>query len=647
MGEKHSLELTPREKLRLMRSPLVESSEAGTEMPNLSEFGDRYQDTSLEFERHEEAGMLEVLTDLFFAANYAVFSKTQSVTSNERIASYIGYFCMLWMTWLVVGLYDVRFVTDSIFERLIRAVHLGAFVGFAVVAPKFNPSNQDQTTMRAMSLILMVSRLGLAIEYGSILWHVRKFKNVHRAFYAQMSLHFIAAIIYLGVTFRFTSSTDSKVFITWYVVGAVEALASFGLSMYFSVLSLAKTHLMNRLFLLSVIILGESIVVLADKVVIIVENPDSWDASTIGILTAGVATTYMVFLVYFDWMKTAYLPPLRQMFWTMIHFPFHLSLVLFMQGFTQFIQWSKVVDVLLNLSTNWIVDDPEGLSHTTSKLVQKNMTGELEKFQKLYPPTYSNTVELIQEALGNITDISDGFWLKLSKAYTLEDYTLDADADEELSILDTLQNGLFTAMSNSVFAVFEIDLEKEAIKDQREKGIVDTGTAADSSAKVDEATWDRYQLVFTYGYIAAGVCLALMVLLSIVARVTPWKPWPVIRTIIYFLLSLGIGLVALLNFNADELMTYLFGPWLLPTICIAWTVVLILTHIHEGPPLFFKRRSPIPTRRGSNGSKSNSDSEHAQPMVSNMEGSTSYTGTTGTPYEYRPTPQPQSGNDYV
>lgn len=25
---------------------------------------------------------------------------------------------MLWMTWLVVGLYDVRFVTDSIFGML-------------------------------------------------------------------------------------------------------------------------------------------------------------------------------------------------------------------------------------------------------------------------------------------------------------------------------------------------------------------------------------------------------------------------------------------------------------------------------------------------------------------------------------------------
>lgn len=122
----------------------------------------------------------------------------------------------------------------------------------------------------------MVSRLGLMIEYASILWHVRRFKNVHISFYVQMSIHFIAAMIYLGIAFRFTNSKESRVFVTWYVVGAVEVLSTFGAAIWFPVLSLAKTHLMNRLFLLTVIILGESIVVLADKVVIIVENPDSW-----------------------------------------------------------------------------------------------------------------------------------------------------------------------------------------------------------------------------------------------------------------------------------------------------------------------------------------------------------------------------------
>lgn len=122
----------------------------------------------------------------------------------------------------------------------------------------------------------MASRLSLTIEYASILWHVRRFKKVHIPFYIQMSIHFIAAMIYLGITFRFNDKKDSHVFIAWYVVGVLEALSTFGLSAFYSVLSLTKTHLMNRMSLLTIVILGESIVVLADKVVIIVEAPDSW-----------------------------------------------------------------------------------------------------------------------------------------------------------------------------------------------------------------------------------------------------------------------------------------------------------------------------------------------------------------------------------
>ncbi|RFU75351.1 hypothetical protein TARUN_6897 [Trichoderma arundinaceum] len=628
MTGKDSLELTPREKLRLMKSPVVEGSETGPEMPNLSEFGDRFTDTSIEFERHEEAGMLEVFTDLFFAANYVVFSKTQSVTSLERIGSYIGYFCMLWMTWLVVGLYDVRFVTDSIFERLVRAVHLGVFVGFAVVAPKFDPNDQHVASMRAMSLILMASRLSLTIEYASILWHVRKFKNVHIPFCIQMSIHFIAAMIYLGITFRFDDQKDSRVFIAWYVVGAIEVLSTFGLSAFYSVLSLTRTHLMNRMSLLTIVILGESIVVLADKVIIIVEGPDAW---------AGIATTYMVFLIYFDWMKTAYLPPLRQLLWTVLHFPFHLALVLFMQGFTQFIQWSKVIDVINNLSTNWLVFDTDRLPRATSEMVKENMTEELNEFFETYHPQYSDTNDLISEALENITDIPNAFWPKLAKYILIEDYFLPNDSTTDLffSIIGAIE----TAMENSVFSTFEIDLEGEFIKESEEGGGIDENqTDAQFAAQVTEDTWDRYNLVFTYGYIAAGLCLGLMVILSVVARVTPWKPWPVIRTIIYLLLALAMGLLALLNLNEDKLESYLNTPWLLPTLCIAWTVVLILTHIRHDAPLFFRKHGPLPLRRGSRENKSSDESEHAQPMVANMAEPTSYSGAAGMPYDYRPAP---------
>lgn len=91
---------------------------------------------------------MEIFFDLFFAANYSVFSENQEVTNHARFKAYVGYFwyalplwpsiadaadifarllltfpslSLLWLTWFLVTLYDVRFVTDSIFGE---AFHL-------------------------------------------------------------------------------------------------------------------------------------------------------------------------------------------------------------------------------------------------------------------------------------------------------------------------------------------------------------------------------------------------------------------------------------------------------------------------------------------------------------------------------------------
>ncbi len=114
-------------KLFLIKSPLIDGHglDGGSALhrdasrPDLEALGFRdgpHHDTP-EFQRHEEATYIELFFDLFFAANLTVFSEVHEVTNTDRLTSYIGYFCMLWFTWALVGLFDVRFVTDSIFGK--------------------------------------------------------------------------------------------------------------------------------------------------------------------------------------------------------------------------------------------------------------------------------------------------------------------------------------------------------------------------------------------------------------------------------------------------------------------------------------------------------------------------------------------------
>lgn len=49
-----------------------------------------------------------------------------------------------------MGCFDVRFVTDSIFERAARTIHLGVMVGFAIVATYFDPEEQTKGTFQAL-----------------------------------------------------------------------------------------------------------------------------------------------------------------------------------------------------------------------------------------------------------------------------------------------------------------------------------------------------------------------------------------------------------------------------------------------------------------------------------------------------------------
>lgn len=174
---------------------------------------------------------------------------------------------MLWFTWALVALFDVRFVSDSIFERVAKAGHVGVMVGFAVVASDFHPDdkNQNPQIFKIMSLCLMVSRAILAVQYASIVWHVRSYRRAKMPLALKSMGHFVFAMIYLGIAFCFADA-KSHVYLAWYVLAVVETFLNIGLSLVFDVLSFKGTHLVNRMVLLTFIIMGEGVIILCHAV---------------------------------------------------------------------------------------------------------------------------------------------------------------------------------------------------------------------------------------------------------------------------------------------------------------------------------------------------------------------------------------------
>ncbi|KAI1069888.1 hypothetical protein LB507_008169 [Fusarium sp. FIESC RH6] len=590
---------TTGQKLVLFKSPLIGRSDSGSSdnglpvkqptAPDMSLFGNRYDDDCPQFQKHEDASLLELFYDLFFAANYTVFSETQGVNSADRFKAYVGYFTVLWITWLTTGLYDVRFVTDSIFERVARGIHLGVMVGFAVVAPKFKPEAQDMRTMRTFSIILTVSRLALAIEYASILWHIRKFKKQALPMLLQIGLNFVLAMIYLGTTFRFTNH-NSNVYITWYILAGLEVVLTFVLAYIFPVLSFQGTHLMKRMGLLTVIIVGDGIITICKSVVTIVENPDSWNAETVGVVLASATTIYVVFLVYFDWMKNPYLPKFRQQLWTIIHYPLHLALCLFIQGFTQLVIWTKVFNVMKTIDPMAGINeddyDIKDESEVTTKIIRDIFAKIVQNFFNLFTPQYLATQEAVTESLDQLSTVNDTFWVPFF------DYALTGQGEDklnatELKITTEALQGLGNAMKHALLEKFKISLVKE-VEDYNTAHNITDMTGTELEADLARRLNDRFHLIFNYTYIAAGVSLIIMVGLAAMSRTTRWSKWAIVRHTIFVLLGIGTSLVAVVKYNDERAAKYQTSGWMIPVITLVWVVVLVLTHLRNPPPLFFK-----------------------------------------------------------
>lgn len=122
----------------------------------------------------------------------------------------------------------------------------------------------------------MFSRACLAAEYGATLWHVRRFKEARLPIYLQIAVHLVSAIIYFAIYFGFKQGRKSDIFIAWYLVSGAEVIVTILLSNCYTVLSLTRTHIIRRLTLLTVIIIGDGIIQVAREVVTIVKNPDAW-----------------------------------------------------------------------------------------------------------------------------------------------------------------------------------------------------------------------------------------------------------------------------------------------------------------------------------------------------------------------------------
>ena len=192
---------------------------------------------------------------------------------------------------------------------------------------------------------------------------------------------------------------------------------------------------------------------------------------------------YFVFLVYFDWMRHLQLPVIRQQLWAYLHFPFHLAMVLFMEGSTQFVIWWKILEVETNLVTDLdsAISSVYDSANVTTAAVYQVLSDKANEFIGLYPPVYTSSFTSMTDALSNISSLPESTWL----------LPINSTEPSMLTFRKAITTLVVTA-DNILLARFGIDLTGDLAEQEGEDSQLDL---ADFELKVNTSSWERFNLV--------------------------------------------------------------------------------------------------------------------------------------------------------
>ncbi|KAH6981682.1 bacterial low temperature requirement A protein-domain-containing protein [Ilyonectria sp. MPI-CAGE-AT-0026] len=579
-------------KLRIIKNP-VRKNAHGEEGENLiaddhhhsesNQTGDP-DDSPLQFTQREAASTSELFYDLWFVANLNVFATVHPIIDTENLISFVNYFLLLWITWFITTVFDARFGQDGVLERMARACHLAVMIGFAVAGVAFDRDGLVQTIFRAMSLCFMASRLVLTAQYAIVLFHVRKHRRSRNSLLLAVALHLFPAIAYLLIAVLSTMLPRKVLFMVWYIVAVGEMVGVILHATFSKTLSFSGTHFNERLNLLTLIILGEGVIILAKNVTKIVEYTylkdatASWSSAQFGIITCAAGIIYIIFQLYFDWMHHhSHMGALNQAFWTIIHLPFHVALVLLAEGSSQWVLWWRAIESFRGAEAKLRKNTLEAIAtNSTAKVVHALNTTANQILYKYGSEIAEggDDAKPLNQTLTKILNIPDSFWSEAPWEETDSTYQIWANT--------------YTKISNIIIHAIGDAFGLSVEKDSKTKSL-DANELDRAELEAVRSTADRLVLIFIYVFLSAGMVLILLMVMHLLSKRRGWSIFNMFRVALVLAIGLGLSLVALVGTNAEYTANFLLTPWQLPTITICYLIVLILTHLPHPPRIFIKR----------------------------------------------------------
>ncbi|KAF2015331.1 hypothetical protein BU24DRAFT_450068 [Aaosphaeria arxii CBS 175.79] len=532
------------------------------------------------FHRHAEATTAELFYDLFFVANLTTFTAMLDINSSKTLTAYIGFFSLLWLTWYQTSLYDVRFSSDSLFERIAKGLHFGVMVGFAVIGPQWKPGEEiyDYKIYRAFGFILMVSRLTLFCQYGVTLFYSRVYKKTIVPLAIIMASTLIAAILYGALTAVFPHTKEvlntetgllegvyqkSNAYIAWYVIGIIETILTVSISCIWRLISFKGTHMVQRMSLLTLIILGEGIIVICKAISKIVKLEYLWSAAVIGQIIAAILIIYFLYMLYFDRLQEEHFGTIKQQLWSFVHFPLHTGIVLVLQGVSHLIIWRQAIEALNDVNSRWMDVQTNLNNH-----VYENGTVYAQAF---YDVSKYNVFDYVPKGMdvGHALEVASEAATNMAEGYdNLIASSTNTTAESQLV------DGINTLIASTADVLFtSLGIEAPKMDKGGEEKKLDFDTTFNQYGKV-------FNLVVEYVFVTAGLSLLFITICGFLSLPKSGRRMSeYIRLGANAAFSVGLCLITLLRYNDTSLSNFMMSAWMIPLICIVYFLCVLGNHL--------------------------------------------------------------------
>ncbi|KAI2786076.1 hypothetical protein POX_h09843 [Penicillium oxalicum] len=495
--------------------------------------------------RLSDATPIELFFDLFFVANLSTFTATHQINNLSVLRSYIGFLSVIWFTWLQVTFFDVRFARDCVFERLCKAFQLAVMVGFASAGSRFSTTVKEENlwAFRSLTLILSASRALLALQYTAAVILLRlRVKSAARGITYTACVFWSTSIFYTLMYFGFSRSMSvrSRLWSVWLVLFGLELFMVAGFSLLYPDLGFQKTHLNTRMALLTLIIIGEGVIAVTR-----IENktvrPGGWTKWSFVHILGVTSNVYLIWQAYFDISPRRRLRPWRQQVWVQLHFPFHVALILLLEG-SQIL--ALTLDVTLKLKY---------LSETLLFVCEEPRPSTVKAVSLIRSTIDDMEIPFSRGATQELTAISTLLESLTSRPLCPSRETYDYEHTTDL----------FNYLTGNVTAALFSSMELLPSKS------IDMGRV--TNQKLLEMYVKLLDFVYIYYFVVASLCLGLFAAFQMLVRRQGTPVYRMISTAVRLLFAALLGgLVSLAtyfplaySFMTSPIILYAFGIMLL------------------------------------------------------------------------------------